>query len=115
MNNHRLDCYSRNEIAPARGSVREVGVGLGLNLGFYRRAVDRVYGIDLSRELLCLAHERTLWSAVPGIRRSLVYHRHGASDRRRLYRTIAAANRWIVDVIRSHPIVTEDEHESQVD
>jgi ubiquinone/menaquinone biosynthesis C-methylase UbiE len=49
----------------ARGLVLEVGVGSGLNLRFYSRAVDRVCGIDLSPELLRLAHERTADAVVP--------------------------------------------------
>ena len=49
----------------ARGLVLEVGVGSGLNLRFYGRAVDRVCGIDLSPELLRLAHERGADAVVP--------------------------------------------------
>src|SRR4029077_13698990 len=49
----------------ARGLVLEVGVGSGLNLRFYSRTVDRVFGIDLSPELLRLAHERTADAVVP--------------------------------------------------
>ena len=59
MRNKLLDHYRQRTIETARGLVLEVGVGSGLNLRFYGRAVDRVCGIDLSPELLRLAHERT--------------------------------------------------------
>ena len=59
MRNSRLASYRQRAIEMARGLVLEVGVGSGLNLRFYSRTVDRVFGIDLSPELLRLAHERT--------------------------------------------------------
>jgi len=63
---HRLlDHYRQRTIETARGLVLEVGVGSGLNLRFYSRAVDRVCGIDLSPELLRLAHTRTADAVVP--------------------------------------------------
>jgi len=48
MRNQLLDHYRQRTIETARGVVLEVGVGSGLNLYFYSRAVDRVCGIDLS-------------------------------------------------------------------
>jgi SAM-dependent methyltransferase len=48
MRNRLLDHYRQRTIETARGLVLEVGVGSGLNLRFYSRAVDRVCGIDLS-------------------------------------------------------------------
>jgi ubiquinone/menaquinone biosynthesis C-methylase UbiE len=65
MRNRLLDYYRQRTIEMARGLVLEVGVGSGLNLRFYSRAVDRVCGIDLSPELLRLAHTRTADTLVP--------------------------------------------------
>lgn len=42
----------------ARGRVLEVGFGSGLNLPFYGPAVERLYGLDPSRELWRLARRR---------------------------------------------------------
>jgi ubiquinone/menaquinone biosynthesis C-methylase UbiE len=65
MRNQLLDHYRQRTIETARGLVLEVGVGSGLNLRFYSRAVDRVCGIDLSPELLRLAQERMADAVVP--------------------------------------------------
>jgi ubiquinone/menaquinone biosynthesis C-methylase UbiE len=65
MRNRLLDHYRQRTIETARGLVLEVGVGSGLNLRFYSQAVDRVFGIDLSPELLRLAHTRTADALVP--------------------------------------------------
>src|SRR6202048_4909208 len=65
MRNRLLDHYRQRAIGVARGAVLEIGVGSGLNLRLYSRAVDRVCGIDLSPELLCLAHTRTADTLVP--------------------------------------------------
>jgi ubiquinone/menaquinone biosynthesis C-methylase UbiE len=65
MRNRLLDHYRQRTIETARGLVLEVGVGSGLNLPFYSRAVDRVGGIDLSLELLRLAQTRTADTLVP--------------------------------------------------
>jgi len=65
MRNRLLDHYRQRTIETARGLVLEVGVGSGLNLRFYSRAVDRVCGIDLAPELLRLAHTRTADTLVP--------------------------------------------------
>jgi ubiquinone/menaquinone biosynthesis C-methylase UbiE len=65
MRNRLLDHYRQRTIETARGLVLEVGVGSGLNLQLCSRAVDRVCGIDLSLELLRLAHERTADAVVP--------------------------------------------------
>src|ERR1700688_2672904 len=45
-------------IPHARGQVLEVGIGSGLNLPFYSREVERVYGVDPSIELGRLARQR---------------------------------------------------------
>jgi ubiquinone/menaquinone biosynthesis C-methylase UbiE len=65
MRNRLLDHHRQRTIETARGLVLEVGVGSGLNLRFYSRAVDRVCRIDLSPELLRLAHTRTADAVVP--------------------------------------------------
>jgi ubiquinone/menaquinone biosynthesis C-methylase UbiE len=65
MRNRLLDDYRQRTIETARGLVLEVGVGSGLNLPFYGRGVDRVCGIDLSPELLRLAHARAADAVVP--------------------------------------------------
>ena len=45
-------------IPHARGEVLEVGIGSGLNLSFYSPEVQRVYGVDPSRELNRIARKR---------------------------------------------------------
>ena len=42
----------------ASGKVLEVGIGSGLNLPFYGRAVERLHGVDPSRELWRMARRR---------------------------------------------------------
>jgi ubiquinone/menaquinone biosynthesis C-methylase UbiE len=65
MRNRLLDQYRQRTIETARGLVLEVGVGSGVNLRFYSRAVDRVCGIDPSPELLRLASKRVPDALVP--------------------------------------------------
>ena len=65
MRNRLLDHHRQRTIEAARGLVLEIGVGSGLNLPLYSRAVDRVCGIDPSPELLRLAHKRTADAVVP--------------------------------------------------
>jgi len=50
-------------VPQARGNVLEIGIGSGLNLPFYSRDVQRVYGVDPSLELQRMAKKRV--SAVP--------------------------------------------------
>lgn len=52
MRNRDLLDYRRRVIRRARGLVLEIGIGSGLNLPLYGRSVDRVIGLDPSRELL---------------------------------------------------------------
>ncbi len=72
MRNPLLDHYRQQTIETARGLVLEVGVGSGLNLRFYSRAVDRVCAIDPSPELLRVASKRVADALVPV---SLLRHR----------------------------------------
>jgi ubiquinone/menaquinone biosynthesis C-methylase UbiE len=69
MRNTRLARYRQETIGAASGRVLEIGIGSGLNLRLYRRAVDRVCGIDPSPELLdrarkCIADARVPVSLV---------------------------------------------------
>jgi ubiquinone/menaquinone biosynthesis C-methylase UbiE len=65
MRNHLLRPYRRNAIGSAWGSVLEIGVGSGVNLPLYGRAVDRVFAIDPSPELLRRATKRLAAASVP--------------------------------------------------
>jgi len=65
MRNSGLADYRRAAIGAAHGTVLEVGVGSGLNLPIYGAAVDRVYGIDPSPELLDHAGQRMEEAHVP--------------------------------------------------
>ena len=65
MRNPLLDHYRQRTIETARGLVLEVGVGSGLNLRFYSRAVDRVVALDPSPELLRVASQRMADALIP--------------------------------------------------
>ena len=64
MRNEALDPYRHKIIGSARGLVLEVGVGSGMNLPLSERAVDSVYGLDPTPELLDLARQRAREAAV---------------------------------------------------
>src|SRR4051795_4504642 len=53
-------------IPQARGCVLEIGIGSGLNFPFYPPAVERIVGLDPSRDLLRRAAARS-WVASPRI------------------------------------------------
>jgi len=58
MRNQEIARLRAEWIPRARGGVLEVGIGSGLNLAFYSSEVHYVLGVDPSRELLALAHNR---------------------------------------------------------
>jgi ubiquinone/menaquinone biosynthesis C-methylase UbiE len=65
MRNRLLEFYRRTAINSARGLLREVGVGSGLNFSLYGPSVGRVVGLDPSPELLSLARKRSAQALVP--------------------------------------------------
>jgi ubiquinone/menaquinone biosynthesis C-methylase UbiE len=65
MRNHALDGYRRATVGTAHGCVLEVGVGSGLNLPLYGRAVGHVFALDPSPELLRLARDRATTAPAP--------------------------------------------------
>jgi SAM-dependent methyltransferase len=65
MRNSRLASYRREAIGAAQGLVLEIGAGSGLNLALYGAAIDRVYAIDPSPELLDRASKRLADARVP--------------------------------------------------
>jgi ubiquinone/menaquinone biosynthesis C-methylase UbiE len=65
MRNTALAGYRQATIGAARGLVLEIGVGSGLNLPLYGAAVDQVYGIDPSPELLDRAGARIAGAQIP--------------------------------------------------
>jgi ubiquinone/menaquinone biosynthesis C-methylase UbiE len=65
MRNKALAGYRQQIVEAARGLVLEIGIGSGLNLPLYGPAVDRVYGIEPSPELLYRATEQIADARVP--------------------------------------------------
>jgi ubiquinone/menaquinone biosynthesis C-methylase UbiE len=52
-------------VAAASGQVLEIGVGSGLNLPFYRRDLEGLWGIDPSPQLLAMARAQSAWVHFP--------------------------------------------------
>jgi putative copper export protein/SAM-dependent methyltransferase len=65
MRNRRLAPYREQVIGAARGRVLETGVGSGLNLPLYGRAVDHLCAMDPSPELLRLARAEATRALAP--------------------------------------------------
>jgi ubiquinone/menaquinone biosynthesis C-methylase UbiE len=65
MRNSEVTRLRAGVIPQASGEVLEVGIGSGLNLGFYSSAVHQVYGVDPSLELQRLARRRASSASVP--------------------------------------------------
>ena len=58
MRNREVARYRSQVVPQARGTVVEIGIGSGLNLPFYGREVERLYGVDPSEELLRMAGKK---------------------------------------------------------
>ena len=54
-----------SHVPKAHGVVMEVGIGSGLNVPFYTSAVERLYGVDPSAELLAMARQQTVKAPFP--------------------------------------------------
>ncbi len=52
-------------VAAARGQVLEIGVGSGLNLPFYQRDLEGLWGLEPSPELLAMARTQAAWVHFP--------------------------------------------------
>ena len=50
--------YRRRLVPTAHGRVLEIGIGSGLNLPFYGAAVEHIFGLDPSSQLLAMAERR---------------------------------------------------------
>ncbi|MES0872424.1 class I SAM-dependent methyltransferase [Sinimarinibacterium thermocellulolyticum] len=73
---------ARAQIVPrARGKVLEIGIGSGLNLGFYDpRQVERIFGVDPSAEIQAKAQKRARKIGIPVDTVPLVIEQIGAED-----------------------------------
>jgi len=65
MRNREVTRYRSQVVPQARGTVVEIGVGSGLNLPFYGNDVERLYGIDPSKELLRMARKKARSTTFP--------------------------------------------------
>lgn len=65
MNSAKLTPFRERAIADARGVVLEIGIGSGLNLPFYTKAVTKLYGVDPSAALLAMARKKAAGLACP--------------------------------------------------
>lgn len=59
MRNKEATRYRSQIVPKAHGTVLEIGIGSGLNLPFYAAGVERLYGLDPSRELLVMARKKS--------------------------------------------------------
>jgi len=65
MKNREVAAYRARVVPAAQGRVLEVGVGSGLNLPFYSKDAERVFGLDPSPRLLAMARRAAGCAAVP--------------------------------------------------
>ncbi len=87
---HLIDCTcgmgdimkARAQIVPrACGKVLEIGIGSGLNLGFYDPArVTHIFGVDPSAEMQAKARKRAAAISIPVDTVPLVIEQIGAAD-----------------------------------
>lgn len=65
MRRRDLSEYRNRVISAAEGRVLEIGIGSGLNLPFYPATVQRVIGLDPSRQLLAIARDAAQRTSTP--------------------------------------------------
>jgi ubiquinone/menaquinone biosynthesis C-methylase UbiE len=65
MRNPELLPYRRRALELAKGGVLEVGIGSGLNLPHYPKAVTEVIGLDPSARLVAMARQAASGTAFP--------------------------------------------------
>lgn len=65
MRSRHLPPFRQRVLAPARGVVLELGIGSGLNLGFYPPAVARLIGVEPSAPLLAVARRAAAAAPFP--------------------------------------------------
>ena len=65
MRNKEATRYRSQLVPEACGTVLEIGAGSGLNLPFYGTAVNRLYALDPSEELLEMARKKASAAAFP--------------------------------------------------
>lgn len=58
MRQRNLAEYRHRLVPTAHGRVLEIGIGSGLNLPFYGAAVEHIFGLDPSSQLLAMAERR---------------------------------------------------------
>jgi ubiquinone/menaquinone biosynthesis C-methylase UbiE len=58
MRNRHLRPYRERVAGAAQGRVLEIGIGSGLNLPFYTRRAERIFGLDPSPRLLARARPK---------------------------------------------------------
>lgn len=65
MASDMLIAYRERVVSAACGTVLEIGIGSGHNLGYYRHGITRLIGLDPSPNLLDRARQRAAETAFP--------------------------------------------------